>query len=195
MSYKQPIYLTKDYLKNKSDNPINKSLAQLELKHIQLEIQNRLANPKHLRHFIDQWFCYKNGYVYNNKLNNPAWNFINFREYVSPGALSFIQGNTNGAQKLIKEHIVPVDVFSKMIFPQIKGKVTLSVIEKHLSEYLNFAIITDIEDKQLLKNGMPKGWACGGDPFARYREKIQLGKISNWNCPIRDWTWIQHIYI
>ena len=37
---------------------------EIELQHIQLELHNNRS--QHLRHFIDQYYCYKNGYVSKN---------------------------------------------------------------------------------------------------------------------------------
>ncbi len=56
--------------------------AIIELKHIKLELLNDRTN--HLRGFMDQYFCYKNGY--KNKNGNAKWEAMVWKEYVSDDA-------------------------------------------------------------------------------------------------------------
>lgn len=57
--------------------------ALIELKHIQLELSH--SRTQHIRHFIDQYFCYSKGYISRNGRAN--WGAIFFKEYVSLNAL------------------------------------------------------------------------------------------------------------
>lgn len=57
----------------------NKKYAEVELKHIQLELENNRTN--HFRSFIDQYFCFKNGYV--RKSGTADWEGIVWNEAVS----------------------------------------------------------------------------------------------------------------
>ena len=57
---------------------------KIELEHIRLELIHRRTKNvnviNHLRHFVDQWFCYKHGYITNG--NRAAWGKIIFKEYI-----------------------------------------------------------------------------------------------------------------
>ncbi len=61
---------------------------------------------QHLRHFIDQYFCYKHEYV--TKSCKPAWQKIFWKEYVSENAI-------NSGGDVVKEHIVPLNVIKQML--------------------------------------------------------------------------------
>ena len=87
----------------------------IELEHIRLELTHRRCNISHLRHFVDQWFCYKHGHI--TKSGIASWGKIIFNEYVSEGVLKLLENHTKsellnmkGKNKLIveKEHIIPL---------------------------------------------------------------------------------------
>jgi len=141
----------------------------IELQHIKLELEN--GRKQHMRHFIDQFFCYRNNYVTSG--GKASWSKITWNEYVSPEA------NKTRNKKLIveKEHIMPLKVITKYLVELGKGA-TLNEIEAVLDKYLKFATITKEEDKILNGNGlrssMPpqyyeKGHQLYNDLFARYK--------------------------
>jgi len=57
--------------------------AEKELHFIQLGLMQK--HTRHFRHFIDQWFCFKNNYV--NRNGNADWHKIAFNELVSEAAI------------------------------------------------------------------------------------------------------------
>ena len=57
--------------------------AQIELKHIELELKNN--RDQHLRHFMDQYYCYRHGYV-RGKNNRADWEAIVWNDKVSLAA-------------------------------------------------------------------------------------------------------------
>ncbi|MDT8413418.1 MAG: hypothetical protein RQ875_13220 [Vicingaceae bacterium] len=141
----------------------------IELEHIQLEIKHQRG--QHLRHFIDQYFCYKKGYV--TKSGKPAWKKIFWNECVS------VDAEKNGG-KVVKEHIVPISVIKDMLL-KLGPNATIKDIQKILDDFVMFATITKDEDKKLndagLKSKMPD--TCyvknnelkeGFDKFARHTE-------------------------
>ena len=143
--------------------------TEIELRHIQLEIKNQRG--QHLRHFVDQWFCYKHGYVNSN--GRAKWSNIRWKEYVSK------DGDSTRDKDLTieKEHIVPLKVITKKLL-ELGKDVTIKQIELLLEEWLMFSTITHVEDKILNSNGvrekMPdefydENHELYGDKFARYK--------------------------
>ena len=143
--------------------------VELELRHILLEVQAQRG--QHLRHFVDQWFCYKNGYI--NRSGKAKWKDIAWAEYVSPQA----DETRDFDQVIHKEHIVPLKVIAHKLIALGKDA-TLDQIEAVLTKYLRFATITKAEDKILNSNGlnqkMPEEFydphhQLHDDVFARYK--------------------------
>jgi hypothetical protein len=141
----------------------------IELKHIQLEIKNNRG--QHLRHFIDQYFCYKNNYV--TKSGKASWGKITWKEFVS------FEANKISDKKLVveKEHIVPLIVIKEKLL-ELGRNATIAAIAGVLDKYLMFATITKKEDKLLNANGlkqkMPKEFndpksELYQDLFSRYK--------------------------
>ena len=116
--------------------------CKIELEHIQLEIVSQRG--QHLRHFIDQYFCYKHEYV--TRTCKPAWGKIFWKEYVSIEAI-------NSGKDVIKEHIVPLNVLKQMLL-DLGSKVEIKDISDLLDEYVCFATITKEEDNKLNKSGL-----------------------------------------
>ena len=150
---------------------------ELELKHIQLELQNN--RTQHLRHFIDQYFCYKYGYVSKN--GKAKWDLIYWKEWVSVGAAEIRDKN-----QVIKEHVVPLKFITEQL-KKLSSSCSILEIKKVLDQFLVFATITKDEDLVLRKMGlsqkMPeeyfdKNSNFFNDVFARYKKaKIELKKI------------------
>lgn len=141
----------------------------IELKHIELEIKNNRTN--HFRHFVDQYFCYKNNYV--TKSGKASWSKIPWNEYVS------IDADKTRNKKLVveKEHIVPLKFIESKLL-ELGKEASIESIKELLDTYLNFATITKIEDQKLnergLRSKMPNEFydpkhELFGDLFARYK--------------------------
>tara|TARA_B110000285_G_C14701444_1_gene413622 strand:+ start:130 stop:594 length:465 start_codon:yes stop_codon:yes gene_type:complete len=141
---------------------------EVELKHIQLELNNERS--QHLRHFVDQYFCYKNGYV--NKNGKPKWDLIFWKEWVSEEA-----EKVSHKDLVVKEHIVPLKVITDKL-KELDSNCTIEQIKSIIDEFLHFATITKEEDKRLsslgFKQKMPNEFYeenhnMFGDIFARYK--------------------------
>lgn len=141
---------------------------EIELKHIQLELNNKRS--QHLRHFVDQYFCYKNGYV--NKNGKAKWNLILWNEWVSEDA-----SKISDKKLVVKEHTVPLKVITDKL-KKLGSNCTIEQIKSVIDVFLLFATITKEEDKRLsslgFKQKMPNEFYLEnhklfGDIFARYK--------------------------
>jgi hypothetical protein len=157
----------------------------IELEHIRLELlHRRKENVKvinHLRHFVDQWFCYKKGYITTG--NKAAWGKIIFKEYISEGVLKLLEKyneddllRMKGKNRLIvdKEHIVPLNRIAKKLL-ELPTNPSIAEIETILRENVKYATITKDEDKLLSKQDMPIEYFDSNhelfdDCFARYKK-------------------------
>ena len=143
--------------------------ATLELKHIELELINN--RTQHLRHFVDQYYCYSHGYI--NKNGGADWSRIFWDGYVSEEA-----SLTEDKKMVVKEHVVPLKIITGMLFKLVsQKKVSTDAIQAILDKYLLFATITKDEDKRIRKNklnsNMPECFIDGDciqhtDLFCRY---------------------------
>lgn len=145
--------------------------ANRQLRHIQLEIND--DSYQHLRHFVDQYFCYTKGYV--RKTGSPNWDAIVWKEYVSLAA----KEETN-RKEVVKEHVVPLKRITEELRKLAIKKefdVNIEEIKAILDELLIFATITKEEDKRLrslgLTSKMPEEYDLTGSEiynnhFARY---------------------------
>ena len=168
---------------------------KIELEHIRLELIHRRTKNvnviNHLRHFVDQWFCYKYGYITNG--NRAAWGKIIFKEYVSEGVLKLLEKYTEvellsmkGKNRLIveKEHIMPLNRITKKLLELPKNP-SIEEIEIILIENLKYATITKEEDKLLMKQDMPSEYFDANhelfnDLLARYKSVgIKLIRKNN----------------
>lgn len=118
--------------------------AEIELKHILLELHNNRS--QHLRHFVDQYFCYKNGYV--NKNGKAKWDLIFWKEYVSSNAEKLTD-----KKLIIKEHVVPLKVISEKL-KELGPECSIEEVENLIDKYLHFATITKEEDMLLREFGL-----------------------------------------
>jgi hypothetical protein len=161
---------------------------KVELEHIRIELMHRRQNVSHLRHFVDQWFCYKHGHI--TKGNKATWGKIVFNEYVSEGVLELLEKytetdllNMKGKNKLIveKEHIIPLYQISKKLL-RLPANPSIEQIEAILEDTVKYATITKKEDKILLKKDMPSEYFDSthelfNDSFARYKSAgIKINK-------------------
>ena len=145
--------------------------TQIELRHIQLELEN--GRTQHFRSFIDQYYCYKHGYI--NKSGKAKWNDLFWKEIVSKKAKK-----TNDKKNVIKEHVIPLRVITNKLEQLAKKKtISLDDIKTVLDKYTLFATITRDEDQLLrdakLNSKMPiefydENSSMYNDPFARYKK-------------------------
>ena len=168
---------------------------KIELEHIRLELLHRRKNNinsiNHLRHFVDQWFCYKHGYITNG--NRAVWGKIIFKEYISEGVLKLLEKyteaellNMKGKNRLIveKEHIMPLNRITKKLL-ELSTNPSIEEIENILLENVKYATITKEEDKLLMKQDMPSEYFDANhelfnDLLARYKSVgIKLIRKNN----------------
>jgi len=148
----------------------NAKNAELELQHIELELRNERA--QHLRHFVDQYYCYKHGFV--NRNGHANWEAIVWKGLVSVEARGL-----GDRKKVVKEHVVPLKVVRGLLIElATTGNLSCTSIASLLDLHVRFATISKREDQLLRRAGltskMPEGFrAVGhplyGDPLARYR--------------------------
>ena len=152
------------------------SYALIELMHIQLELNN--SRTQHFRHFVDQFYCYKHGYI--NKSGKANWDSILWKDYVSKAAKK-----TKEKSAVTKEHVFPLILITKKLQDQaIESPISLRQIESTIDQFLIFATITKEEDAKLrslrLTKSMPNEYFnkksdLYEDIFARYKiAKIDL---------------------
>ncbi|MGQ7960249.1 hypothetical protein ACUTAF_21450 [Pseudomonas sp. SP16.1] len=149
----------------------NNKNALIELQHIELELRNN--RTQHFRHFVDQYYCYKHNHV--NGSGKANWEGMVWKGFVSTEALK-----TTDRKSVVKEHVIPLKVITKILLEHSKqGDFSSESIAKILDAHLIFATISQREDKLLrdakLTSKMPSGfWEQGhalhNDPFARYKE-------------------------
>lgn len=142
--------------------------SEIELRHIQLELQNSRGN--HLRHFVDQYYCFENNFVTRN--GKPAWNKIFWSGWVSPKAAKVSDRN-----KVVKEHIVPIKVVKGFLL-DLGQNASIGEIRKVLDDWVHLATITKEEDMLLNRLGLDRrmpdqfydsGTILFNDKFARYK--------------------------
>lgn len=167
---------------------------RIELEHIKLELlHRRTKNAKslnHLRHFVDQWYCYKFGYITNG--NRAAWGKIIFNEYVSEGVIKLLEKYSKedllqmkGKVRLIvdKEHIIPLNVITKKLL-ELPINPSIEEIESILMDHVKYATITKEENSLLSKQDMPSEYFDANhllynDFLARYKSAgIRLIKTN-----------------
>ena len=129
-----------------------KRLADIELKHIQVELEN--GRGSHLRHFIDQYFCFKHNYI--SVKGNPRWEDITWK-----GAVSISASKTNNRKDVVKEHLVPLQYIRQELLKLSKNKkVSINEIEIEINRIVKFGTVLKSEDKILnalgLRSKMPK---------------------------------------
>lgn len=154
------------------NNSLNRlSDTQIELHHIKLELEN--GRTQHFRSFVDQYYCYKHGYI--NRSGKAKWDDLFWKEVVSVGATA-----TSDKSEVVKEHVVPLKVITTKLLELNNGNlISIEAIAAVLDKYIHFATITKLED-QLLRNAklnskMPDEYydpdsLLYGNVFARYKK-------------------------
>lgn len=164
--------------KNKRQRKLepNPKYADLELAHILMEIE--AGRGGHLRHFMDQWYCYKHGLV--SSKGNAKWDLIyddSPRTCYSNGAKGAREKQQGSAEwwknpdnPFVKEHVIPQRVIKEVLisfkeqnyFKDLDPSEKLEHIECALGQLLIFAIIEKSYDIKLngaeLKDKMPNNW-------------------------------------
>lgn len=158
----------------------NERNAFLELQHIELELKNK--RKQHLRHFVDQYYCYKNNHV--NRNGRAKWEDIVFKGVVS------VEARQLNRKEVVKEHVVPLLVITQRLVELAKsGEMSCQSIAELLDRYVHFATISKREDALLrdkkLTSKMPDGFYEEGhtlynDPYSRYK----IAEIELENCQL-----------
>ena len=119
--------------------------AQVELQHIELELRNGRA--QHMRSFVDQYYCYKNGHM--NSRGRASWDVVVWKGLVS------VEARELGDRKqVVKEHLVPIRVITKMLTALAASpEFSLESIATTLDRYVRFATISKREDRLLRQHG------------------------------------------
>ena len=149
----------------------NHSYAELELRHVQLELEHRRF--QHLRHFIDQYYCYRKGIV--KRTGTADWESVVWKGVVSTRARSLEPDRS----QVVKEHVVPIRAIARLLSNLVSaGQTGLADIAGVLDKYTVFGTITKYEDQLLrtagLTSTMPEGFFEPGhlyyqDVLARYK--------------------------
>lgn len=147
----------------------NEKNASVELQHIELELRN--GRQQHLRHFVDQYYCYKNEHV--NKNGGADWEGMVWKGNVSIEAHKIVD-----RKDVIKEHVVPLRVITqRLVELASSGELSCESIAALLDKYVHFATISKREDALLrekkLSRKMPECFEEEGHPlynnlFSRY---------------------------
>ena len=147
----------------------NEKNTSIELKHIELELRN--GRQQHLRHFVDQYYCYKNNHV--NRNGRAKWEDIVFKGIVSVEARKLTR------KDVVKEHVVPLLVITQRLVELFEfGEMSCQSIAALLDKHVHFATISKGEDALLrqmkLTSKMPAGFydkddCLFNDPYSRYK--------------------------
>ena len=159
--------------------------CEIELEHVQVEL--KYGRSQHFRHFIDQWFCYKWGYI-KKRGKQPDWDSIAWQEYVTDDAMIVLEEVNTAKTKeekkiamrkvILKEHVIPMKEIIRVL-KEFGKEISIEQIENMLNKYLIFATITKDEDRILtkakLREKMPPSYydpnhELHEDLFARYKE-------------------------
>lgn len=144
--------------------------AEIELEHIAVELRN--SRGQHLRHFVDQYYCYKLGIV--TRGGRADWESL-----MEVGVISSAAALVTDRKMLVKEHVVPLSFIGLQLL-RLNGQeeITHHAIAQVIDKYFVIGAITKIEDARLrslkLHRSMPAGFEnpsspLYGDVFSRYR--------------------------
>lgn len=160
----------------------NEKNTSIELKHIELELRN--GRQQHLRHFVDQYYCYKNNHV--NRNGRAKWEGIVFKGIVS------VEARQLPRNEVVKEHVIPLLVITqRLVELSNSSEMSCQSIAVLLDKHVHFATISKREDALLrekkLTRKMPDGFYEEGhllfnDPYSRYK----VAGIVLENCQIFD---------
>ena len=128
-----------------------------------------------MRHFIDQYYCYRLGGDYVRSSGTAHWERIWFKAVRSREA----EKRGDGREALVKEHVVPLKVICEVLVQQNgMHELSLNEIGAILGQLTHFAIITKDEDRRLREAGLASRMPFKplaehpffADLFARYHQ-------------------------
>lgn len=119
----------------------------IELEHILLELKNRKP-PQHMRHFIDQYYCYEHNLI--TKGGKANWGKIFWRGYTSVKANALDKKNKS---LVVKEHVIPLNIIVSFLSKIPIKKLSIEKIKEILDSLLIYATITKEEDAIINKLG------------------------------------------
>ena len=144
----------------------NDDNVEIELLHIELEL--KIGRAQHFRHFVDQYYCYRHGYVTSG--GRAKWEALLRTGVVSAAAL-----DERERKRLVREHAVPLKVITDHLLRLVDaGPLSIAAT---IDKYFIVGLITKEEDQQLrrlnLSNRMPmeyfeRGHLLHGNLLARY---------------------------
>jgi hypothetical protein len=144
--------------------------AEIELEHIAVELRN--SRGQHLRHFVDQYYCYKLGVV--TRGGRADWESL-----MGVGVISSAAALVTDRKMLVKEHVVPLSFIRLQLLKMTQQEEpTHQAIAKVIDKYFVIGAITKVEDAKLrglkLHRSMPAEFEnpsspMYGDVFSRYR--------------------------
>lgn len=185
----------------------NHANSQIELQHILIEIENNRG--QHLRHFVDQWYCYTQNLTTSN--GNAKWDLIldqppakqpnpypasqNLKypvtHYSDKAAAFFKKGTEWWKGGFVKEHTIPLRVVTEILLSLKKHwgtlpqKQKIDDIETALEQLVVFSAISSDEDKLLsakkLKQKMPLNWTKNIQPDLENNRPNSWKTLSSWN--------------
>lgn len=120
----------------------------IELEHILLELKNRKP-PQHMRHFIDQYYCYEHNLI--TKGGKANWGKIFWRGYTSINANLL---NRKNKSLVVKEHVIPLNIIVSFLSKIPIKELSIEKVKEILDNLLIYATITKEEDKLICKLGL-----------------------------------------
>jgi hypothetical protein len=148
----------------------------IELEHILLELKNK--RTQHMRHFIDQYYCYEHNLI--TKSGKANWGKLFWMGYTSVKANALDKKNKS---LVVKEHVIPLNIIVSFLSGIPTDELSIKKVKEILDSLLIYATITREEDAVMNKlgfrNKMPKIYTTVEDikanAFERYKEsKIEL---------------------
>lgn len=139
---------------------------------VKLELDN--GRQQHLRHFIDQYYCYAARGVFLTATGRAKWKKIRDTAAYSRAASALRQDQAS----LVKEHVVPLNVIGEILTSRNQhAELSLAEIGRILRHLTHFAIITKAEDRRLREAGLASvmptpplsSFPYFSDIYARYR--------------------------
>jgi len=122
----------------------------IELEHILLELKNRTP-AQHMRHFIDQYYCYEHNLI--TKGGKANWGKIFWRGYTSINANLL---NRKNKSLVVKEHVIPLNIIVSFLSKIPIKELSIEKVKEILDSLLIYATITKEEDKLISKLGLAR---------------------------------------
>lgn len=120
----------------------------IELEHILLELKNRTP-AQHMRHFIDQYYCYEHNLI--TKGGKANWGKIFWMGYTSINANLIDRKNKS---LVVKDHVIPLNIIVSFLSKIPINELSTLKVKEILDSLLIYATITKKEDAELNKLGL-----------------------------------------